>query len=126
MWFDKTEKFLQENDGYDLYTVIREVLIKNKLSFVNILFEASKGYGISSDEYTGYSLDQDWDNPEDFDGVYFYIGELDSDSLSLKKFYNMMTYISNEYISEYPEDKNKVSKYLDILFNRYQSLIESE
>ena len=120
MFLENAKNYLIENEAQDLYFIIHEALEKNKLSFLNILLSISDGEGVTSSENNGFGLDQDWDFPEDFDHVAFFIGGYESSRLSIKEFIDSISFIADKYVLQHPEDKEKVEKYLSKLFLRYK------
>ena len=123
MFSDNTKNYFIENDAQDLYFIICEALENNKLSFLNILLSISEGEGITSSENNGFGLDQDWDFPEDFDHVAFFIGDHESSRLSIEEFIDSISFIADKYVLQHPKDKQKVEKYLSKLFLRYRKII---
>ena len=91
-WLERVKSSFEEHNTGDFYCVIEEVLSQEKLSFPNILLEHSNGFGIGTHEYTIYSLDKDWDNPEDFDKFEINVGSMSgsTSSLTLKQFYQLL------------------------------------
>jgi len=114
------EDYLIEDNAQDLYFIICEALENNKLSFLNTLLSISEGEGITSSENNGFGLDQDWDFPEDFDHVAFFIGDQESSRLSIKEFIDSISFIADKYVLQHPKDKEKVERYLSELFLRYK------
>ena len=105
----------------DLSVIILDSLKNNSFSFANILYEASKGHGITSSEGCFYVLDQDF--PEDFKQAIFYLGEFETSKMSLSDFISYLSLISDKYISLNPTDKQKIEQYLISIKSRYKKFL---
>lgn len=70
-------------------------------------------------EGLGYALDQDYDSPDDFKNVDFYVGEMDSSELTPQHFVELMQVISDSYIDAHPKDKASIEHYMSKLRERY-------
>ena len=119
-WLETTKNYFYQNDGRDLYDIVYLVLSLNKMSYIAFLKRASEGYGCSPSEGCGYSLDQNWDVPEDFNEVSFMFGDYESSAISPQKFIELMSFLSRSYIKEYQDDEGLVMIYLTRLQERYQ------
>ncbi|MEX0447421.1 hypothetical protein [Xenorhabdus sp. SGI246] len=118
-WLKNVEHYLVQNEGRDLYEVLYESLYNSKISFTNFLLNASNGYGFSPSEGFGYSLDQNWDVPEDFDGVTFFLGDFESSEITPNQFVILMQYVSDAYIKAFPDSKDTVERHMKALTERY-------
>lgn len=118
-WLEKMKEELHENSGSDLYDILYATMMGKKNSYRGVLKMASEGYGVSPSEGFSYALDQDWDVPEDFDEVSFFLGEFETSSISPKHFVQLMQFISNGYLKFFPQDSQSVGQYIDILTKRY-------
>jgi len=119
MWLEKISEHLNSHGGEDLLFILTEISSRQKMSYLDVLELASEGHGVSSSEGTGYGLDQDWDYPEDFDHVAFFIGEYESSVLSIQSYVQLVDLITKAYLDYYPDDKDRALKYLDKLHERY-------
>ena len=90
------ESFLNVELDNDLTVIILDSLKNNSFSLANILYEASKGHGITSSEGCFYVLDQDLDFPEEFEQVIFYLGEFETSKMSLSDFISYLSFISDK------------------------------
>lgn len=72
-WLLAIKDYLYQNDGRDLYDIIYTTLSENKMDYTAFLKMASEGYGFSPSEGFSYALDQDWDIPEEFNEVTFFL-----------------------------------------------------
>ncbi len=114
------KNYFYQNDGRDLYDIVYLVLSLNKMSYIAFLKRASEGYGCSPSEGCGYSLDQNWDVPEDFNEVSFMFGDYESSAISPQKFVDLISFLSRSYIKEYQDDEGLVIIYITKLQERYQ------
>lgn len=75
-WLEKLkESFASTGLDYeDLYELIEASITRKRTNFPAFINEASKGVGFSVGEGHFYSLDQDWDDPEEFNEVSFFLG----------------------------------------------------
>lgn len=119
LWLEKIKAEIYANSGRDLYDILYAALMGKKTSFRVFLKMASEGYGISPSEGFSYALDQDWDVPEDFDEVSFFLGEFETSSIPPEHFVQLMQIISNGYLQSFPEDSQSVEQYIEILRKRY-------
>ncbi|AKH62708.1 MULTISPECIES: hypothetical protein [Photorhabdus] len=118
-WLMTTKDYLYQDHGRDLYDVIYATLSEDKMSYKLFLKMASEGHGFSPSEGFSYALDQDWDIPEEFNEVTFFLGEYESLSISPNHFVQLMQYITDAYIQAYPNDKASVELYMEQLRERY-------
>lgn len=118
-WLEKMKNDLYNSGDWDLYDVTYTTLARNRMSYLAFLKMASEGYGFSPEEGMGYSLDQDWGDPEGFDGVIFYLGEFETITMPPDRFVSRMQDITEAYVKTYPEDKEKATFYMDLLKKRY-------
>lgn len=118
-WLIKIKEFLYANDGRDLYDIIFETLENHKMTFSLLLKLASEGHGYSPIEGNSYSLDQDWDLPEEFDEVSFMFGDYESSTISPRYFVELMQVISDSYMDEHPNDKVSIEQSMARLKRRY-------
>lgn len=108
--------------GEDLYHVLSTILFENKMNYLQFLASASEGHGCYAHEGLGYSLDQDWDFPEDFDEVAFFVGDFESSTLKVSEFLMAMSCISKAYVGRHVEDKQAVERYMEKISARYSGL----
>lgn len=118
-WLLSVKDYLYQNNGRDLYDIIYTTLSKNKMDYKSFLKMASEGHGFSPSEGFSYALDQDWDIPEEFDDVTFFLGEYETLSISPNYFVQLMQCISTAYIKSYPDDSIFIEKYMEKLRKRY-------
>ncbi|AHG65582.1 hypothetical protein MIM_c35220 [Advenella mimigardefordensis DPN7] len=94
--------------------------IEKKLNFRQFIFDASRGLGCVVSEGLEYVLDNDIDDPNEFDNVTFIIGGHESSTLRPQKFVELMQVVSDSYIREYPRDKEFINQSMNMLKKRYQ------
>lgn len=114
-WLEKSKEFLEKNGAIDLHFLLETMYVKKVMSFVSFLSEASDGTGITVSEGHSYSLDQDWDDPDDFDEVSFFHGEMESSSISPEKFIQSLEHIASNYIESEPTHKDIVYEKLNLI-----------
>lgn len=119
IWLSAIEDYLYHNNGRDLYDIIYTTLSNDKMNYKSFLHLASEGHGFFPAEGFGYALDQDWDIPEDFNEVTFFLGEFETLSISPNYFVQLIQYITDAYINAYPNDKILVEQYMFKLKERY-------
>lgn len=119
IWLSAIEDYLYHNNGRDLYDIIYTTLSNDKMNYKSFLHLASEGHGFFPSEGFGYALDQDWDIPEDFNEVTFFLGEFETLSISPNYFVQLIQYITDTYINAYPNDKILVKQYMFKLKERY-------
>ncbi|MBC9227818.1 hypothetical protein HI850_000560 [bacterium SPL81] len=118
-WLKNLENYFFSNRYHDLYYILLEAISNKKMTYLYILKMISTGHGINSSEGTGFCLDQDFDFPEDFCEVEFFIGEMESSTMNIKTFVDIFSNISEDYLLHYPDDKEKVFNYLALIKQRY-------
>jgi hypothetical protein len=118
-WLKNIEKAMIENDGADLYCLIKLMYKEHKMNFLQFIYDASRGIGAVISEGVEYILDQDLDDPKEFDEVSFLVGDYESSTLSPPKFVELMQIISNSYIEAHPKDKDSIEFYMNKLRERY-------
>ncbi len=90
------------------------------MNFQQFIYDASHGIGCVVSEGLEYVLDQDLDDPTEFNGVCFILGDYESSILEPKKFTELMQVITDSYIAEHPENKETIERSMIILKERYQ------
>ncbi|MCP8463124.1 hypothetical protein NK553_04105 [Pseudomonas sp. ZM23] len=120
-WLGKLkERFSATGLEYeDLYELINASIVRNRISFPAFIYEASKGFGFSVGEGYFYALDQDWDDPDAFDEVSFFLGEVETSSISVFDYIALMKIAADVYSSNFPEEKDSVEISAKRLEDRY-------
>ncbi|MED5526277.1 MAG: hypothetical protein VX447_16200 [Pseudomonadota bacterium] len=103
----------------DLFYVLEAAMTADVIKFPDIIKDASNGIGVYAREGLSYSLDQDWDEPQNFDKVICFIGDIESSSLSIDSYIALMETAVNVYLSNFPDGKKRVMNSLARLKNKY-------
>lgn len=119
IWLRKNEQYIVKNGGEDLYCLLEVMYKEKKISFQKFIYDASRGIGCIVSEGLEYVLDQDLDDPKEFDEVSFILGDYESSTLSPQKFVELMQVISDSYIDEHPNDKVSIEQSMARLKRRY-------
>lgn len=106
--------------GSDFYYLLQTMLNEKKFTFPRLVFDASNGIGCTVHEGLSYALDQDWDHPDDFNEVNFFIGEIESSKLSVDEYIYLMKIASEAYLSFFSIDTESVKRNLERLIFRYR------
>lgn len=114
-WLKKIEGYLAENKGEDLFYLISTMLFENRKDFIHFLMDASNGIGTVVHEGLECVLDSNLDGLSE---VTFYVGEIESSSISFDEFVVLMSIISNAYIVEFPDETNDILHYMNLLANK--------
>ncbi len=125
MYLYNSKKFLSEHNGTDFYFVLSEILNHNLMKYTDILFACSIGESLSDMRGNHIILDSDWDEPEDFGFIQCYVCEKVGDKMTINEFLSAINYISQKYITEYPNEFDIVQKYVDKIESRYKSFFSS-
>lgn len=118
-WLKNIEKIMIDNEGADLYCLIKLMYKEHKMNFLQLIYDASRGIGAVISEGVEYALDQDWDDSNDFKGISFFIGDHENSIISPQKFVELMQIISDSYIEAHPKEKDSIEFYMNKLRERY-------
>ncbi|WYX52477.1 hypothetical protein WJ977_09755 [Achromobacter xylosoxidans] len=66
-----------------------------------------------------YSLDQNWDDPESFNEVSFFLGEMETSSISVSDYVSLMKIAADIYSAFFPDEGNGVLRSAERLEERY-------
>lgn len=127
---DNLKKIFEENNGQDLLYLILRYMENNghaSNKFIKMLDLSSNGYGIFISEYMGFSLDMDWDYPDQFDKVFFFMGDMnenESSSMTFDTYIKLIKALSISYIMENPTKEETINFYLNKIINRYARFID--
>lgn len=121
VWLEKLkESFSSTGLGYeDLYELIEAAIARGRTNFPAFIYDASRGVGVSVSEGFFYSLDQDWDDPEDFNEVSFFLGEVETSSLPVPDYVFLMKIAAHVYSTFFPDDGGAVLRSAERLEKRY-------
>ncbi|MGS7253754.1 hypothetical protein ACQ7NP_21810 [Pseudomonas anuradhapurensis] len=120
-WLEKLKKSFASTglDYEDLYELIEASIERGRTNFPAFIYEASKGFGFSVGEGYFYSLDQDWDDPEEFNEVSFFLGEVETSSVSVFDYVFLMKIAADVYSAFFPEERDSVLNSAKRLEGRY-------
>ncbi|TBV08075.1 hypothetical protein [Stutzerimonas kirkiae] len=120
-WLEKLkESFASTGLDYeDLYELIEASIARKRTNFPAFIYEASRGSGFSVSEGYFYSLDQDWDDPEEFNEVSFFLGEVETSSIPVLDYVFLMKTAADVYSSFFPEERGSVLRSARRLEERY-------
>ncbi|MDN3236283.1 hypothetical protein [Pseudomonas sp. WAC2] len=83
-----------------------------------------EGFGFNVRGGLFYLLDQDWDDPSEFNEVSFFIGDVDSSSISVPEFVSAMEVAVLTYVKEFNDEKDTVLNCLSKLKLRYSAFLD--
>lgn len=120
-WLDALKKaFVSTGLDYeDLYALIETSIIREKTNFPAFVYDASHGFGFTVSEGFSYSLDQNWDDPESFNEVSFFLGEMETSSISVSDYVSLMKIAADIYSAFFPDEGNGVLRSAERLEERY-------
>ena len=120
-WLKKVEQRLINDGAEDLYCLLEVMYKEQKMNFQQFIYDASRGIGSVVSEGVEYVLDQDLDDPSEFDGACFILGDYENSTISPQKFVKLMQVITDSYITEHPENKEAIERSMMRLKERYAS-----
>ncbi len=110
---------LQSSNRVALSFCNRPSITRKRTNFPAFINEASKGVGFSVGEGHFYSLDQDWDDPEEFNEVSFFLGEVETSSIPVLDYVFLMKIAADVYSDFFPEERDSVLSSAKKLEERY-------
>lgn len=119
LWLEKIESFLINNGGSELYYLLKAMCETNKINFLELISDASKGLGETVSEDIAYVLDQDLDDPKKFEGAIFIFGDSEGFPMPIELFISLMQKVSEVYIQTHPNEKDSIEFYMNKLRDRY-------
>lgn len=66
-----------------------------------------------------YCIDQDWDDPEAFSDVSFFLGEVGTSSISVQDYVSLMKVAAEVYSAVFPADRDSIINSARRLEERY-------
>ncbi|MDQ1816773.1 hypothetical protein RBA41_26065 [Massilia sp. CCM 9210] len=120
LFFVKDEFDARGAGGGDFYYLLQTMLKEEEQTFPQLVFDASSGCGCTVHEGLSYSLDQDWDCPDLFDEVVFFIGDIESSKLSIGEYVDLIKASSDAYCFYFQSDLGAVMKNVERLICRYK------
>ncbi|WP_272574449.1 hypothetical protein [Providencia sp. PROV259] len=122
-WLEKTKNYLISHEGGDLYYLVESLIKMEKITYRQFLYDASHGISNGEGEGFDFALDGDYDDPNDFNSVEFYVGGLESTEMTVSIFIELMQYISDNYVIDNPTDKISVEKSMLRIKQRYYKFL---
>ncbi|MFD4840503.1 hypothetical protein ACFWP0_23610 [Achromobacter sp. NPDC058515] len=109
-WLERTKEAFSATgcDCADLYELLKAAIVRKQTDFPAFLYEASGGHGLSVGEGYFYCLDQDWDGSPKFNGVVFFLGEVEASAISVRDYVLLMGMAADIYSRCCPDDKDRV------------------
>jgi hypothetical protein len=101
-------------------------IARGRTNFPAFIYDASRGVGFSVSEGFFYSLDQDWDDPEDFNEVSFCLGEVETSSIPVSDYVLLMKVAADVYSAFFPDEGDSVLRSAARLEERYSRLKGAE
>ncbi|STY88597.1 hypothetical protein [Moraxella bovis] len=117
----RLREFLKANGFFDFELILSEMYKKNLMSFVSFVHQISEGYGLITSEETGFGLENDYDFPDEFSSIDFFIGGCESSSMSFLEFIGALEGLCDIYIFFHPEDNDIIKKHLNAIRLKYQN-----
>lgn len=108
----------------DLYDLLTQAIVRNRTTFPAFIYDASRGEGVSVGEGYYYALDQEWDDPEKFDEVSFFLGEMESSSIGVADYVALMEIAADVYVNNFPEERGRVQGSVNRLKERYSRFLD--
>lgn len=118
-WLEKTKNYLISHEGTDLYYLVESLIKREKITYRQFVYDASHGISNGEDEGFNFALDSDYDDPNDFDSVEFYVGGMESTEVAVPTFIDLMQYLSDSYLIDNPKDKISIEKSMVRIKQRY-------
>lgn len=121
MWTDSLRDVLEESSaaGGDFWYVLQRLEAERPFGWVHLLEQAAQGHGCTIHEGLSFSLERDWDNPEEFDGVSFFFGDRLSSVMSMDEFVRLLHLASTAYVRAFPQHRDSVLAALQRVNLRY-------
>jgi hypothetical protein len=122
-WFESLkESFASTGLDYeDLYELIEASIARGRTNFPAFIYDASQGLGFSVSEGFFYTLDQNWDNPDDFSEVSFFLGEVETSNIPVHDYVALMKIAADVYSTFFPDEGKGVLRSAEKLEQRYSN-----
>jgi hypothetical protein len=108
--------------GADFLYLLDTMLQEKNISFMQFIERAANGFGYTIHEGLYYSLDQNWENPNLFNEVTFFVGGIESESLTIPDYLALLKTATSAYISSHPADTEMALQYLNNVTERYATI----
>lgn len=120
-WTDEIRAPFNETgeSGGDFWYVLSTLEHEKPMSFTYFLSKISNGYGCTIHEGLGFSLENDWDDPSEFDDVSFFAGEKEISLMPTRTFVNLLAIACNQYVAFFPNEQTTVMQLLGRIRDRY-------
>jgi len=119
------ESFSSTDADYEgLYELIEASIVRGRTNFPAFIYDASQGHGFSVAEGFFYSLDQEWDDPEEFNEVSFFLGEALTSSIPVADYVSLMKIAADVYSAYFPDERDGVQRSAERLEKRYSQQME--
>lgn len=120
-WLDALKESFDSTglDYEDLYALIEASMVTKKIDFPAFIYDASHGFGFTVSEGFSYSLDQNWDDPENFNEVSFFVGEMETSSIPVPDYVSLMKNAADIYSAFFPDEGDSVLRSAERLKERY-------
>lgn len=120
-WLARLETSFDEMGfaGKDFFYLIKTMLIEGRISFIEMLSSASQGIGTRVHEGLEFILEEDLDDPDEFDGVVFIIGERESSVLPIAEYVYLIELLCRAYLLDFASDGSRVLENLNRIRSRY-------
>ncbi|WP_175141815.1 hypothetical protein [Achromobacter pulmonis] len=120
-WLDALKESFDSTglDYEDLYALIEASMVTKKIDFPAFIYDASRGFGFTVSEGFSYSLDQNWDDPENFNEVSFFVGEMETSSIPVPDYVSLMKNAADIYSAFFPDEGDSVLRSAERLKERY-------
>lgn len=107
----------------DFFHLLSSAIVERKINFIGFLSDASRGFGFNVREGLFYLLDQDLDEPSEFNEVSFFIGDVESSSIPVPEFVRAMEVAVLTYVKEFNDEKDTALDCLSKLELRYSDFL---
>ncbi|MPT29209.1 MAG: hypothetical protein E2602_20435 [Achromobacter sp.] len=120
-WLDALKESFDSTglDYEDLYALIEASMVTKRIDFPAFIYDASRGFGFTVSEGFSYSLDQNWDDPENFNEVSFFVGEMETSSIPVPDYVSLMKNAADIYSAFFPDEGDSVLRSAERLKERY-------
>jgi hypothetical protein len=108
-------------DYEDLYELIEASIARGRTNFPAFIYDASQGLGFSVSEGFFYTLDQNWDDPDEFSEVSFFLGEVETSNIPVHDYVALMKIAADVYSTFFPDEGAGVLRSAEKLEQRYSN-----
>lgn len=121
LWLDGLEaQFTAKGDSaYDLFYTLRELERDKVIAFPALLYEMSNGDGCRVHEGLYLSMENDLDDPSQFEGLTLWFGDGPGSVVSMDIAVQLLKLAGAVYCEQFPEDIERVQRNLGRIERRY-------